>query len=303
MTGKESDAPKDDQAETVNPQDRTQDASETRDDTALPSSEPSFPAKSPETPRTEHKTYRARQECRDKFKLGFEIATFFAIVGYATLAALQWYATLAANTLTKQSADAAKESAKVANQTLIASQRAWIRIDQIGLGGGGLAIDKNGASVSVSFKITNVGNSPAINVTPYAWLVVLKSGGPPLGQEQQKRCGEVRSQAFGPGFTLFPNEPFPSNIGIGEWSLGTNASREDIEKGATVSADKAHMLLYVIGCIDYTFPTDAATHHQTGFSFEVREDRAFPIALKDGIIPVSRLYLMDTGIGTGKYAD
>ena len=92
-------------------------------------------------------------------------------------------------------------------------------------------------------------------------------------------------------------------FGIDEWSLGTNVSRKDIEKGATVSADKAHMLLYVVGCIDYTFPTDAAAHHQTGFILEVREDRVFSITLKDGIIPVSRLSLIDTGIGTGKYAD
>jgi hypothetical protein len=231
------------------------------------------------------------------------VITVAVIVAYTTVAALQWCAMLRTNKLTRQSADAAKESAKVATQTLVASQRAWIRIDQIGLGGGGLAIDRNGASVSVSFTITNVGNSPAITVTPDAWLVVLKSGALPLGQEQQKRCGEIRNQPFGLGFTLFPNESFPSNIGIDEWSLGTNVSRKDIEKGATVSADKAHMLLYVVGCIDYTFPTDAAAHHQTGFILEVREDRVFSITLKDGIIPVSRLSLIDTGIGTGKYAD
>ena len=210
---------------------------------------------------------------------------------------------LRAETVAEESADAAKESAEVANRTLIASQRAWIRIDQIGFGGGGLAIDNNGASVSISFTITNTGNTPAINVTPHAWLVVLKSGGPFPWQVQQNRCREIRSQAFSPGFTLFPGESFPRNIGIGSWSLGTNASRDEVEAGAAASADKKHMLLYVVGCIDYTFPTDAATHHQTGFILEVRKDRAFPITLEDGVLPISRLSLTETGIGDGRYAD
>jgi hypothetical protein len=207
----------------------------------------------------------------------------------------------------KTLANAAKQSADVARQTLIASQRAWVRIDQIGFGGGGLAIDMNGARVSVSFKITNIGNSPAINISPQAWLAVLESGGPFPWQEQQRRCGEIRNQPFAQtfanGFTLFPGESFPSDIGIGDWSLETHASREDIEKGAAASADKKQIWLYVVGCIDYTYPTDANTHHQTGFILEVHKDRAFPVSLEDGIIPMARLSLMETGIGDGRYAD
>src|SRR3984893_16828429 len=114
----------------------------------------------------------------------------------------------------KSLAAAAEKAADVARQTLIAAQRAWIRTDQIGFGGGGVAIDVNGASVSVSLKITNTGNTPAIKVTPQAWLVVWKSGGPSPWQEQQRRCGEIRGQPFATtGFTLFPGESFPSNIG------------------------------------------------------------------------------------------
>jgi hypothetical protein len=206
---------------------------------------------------------------------------------------------IAANT-----AQAAKNSADVAKQTLISAQRAWIRIDQIGLGGGGLAIDKNGASVSISFKITNIGNSPALNVSPYAWLVVIKSGGPFPLQEQQRRCEEIRNQPMSSGVTLFPNESFPSNIGVSGWSLGTNASREDIEKGAEVSADKKQIMLSVVGCIDYTFPTDPTKHHQTGFVLGVMRDVMFPtVVLEDGIIPIDRLSLMDSWLGHGRFAD
>lgn len=221
----------------------------------------------------------------------------------ALVAIIQIYFLYSADKTAAITANAAKESADVANKALIASQRAWVRADKIGFGGGGLAIDKNGASVSVSFKITNTGNSPALNVTPHAWLVVLKSGGLFPWQEQQRRCDEIRNQPFGTGFTLFPNESFPNNIGVGEWSFGTNASRDDIEKGALTSVDKKQLLLYVVGCIDYTFPTDATTHHQTGFILEVRRDRLLPVTFEDGIIPIDRLSLMESAMNAGRHAD
>jgi hypothetical protein len=203
----------------------------------------------------------------------------------------------------KESADAAKMAANVAEKTLISSQRAWIRIDEIGLGGGALAFDENGASVSISFKITNVGNSPAINVTPHAGLIVMKNGGPFHWQEQQRMCDEIRKHPFGLGFTLFPGETFPSNIGFGAWSLGVNISAEEIKKGLAVSADGKHVVLYVFGCIDYTFPTDPTTHHQTGFIRELRKEGSFLVSPDDGIIPIDKLTLMDTGVGIGQYAD
>ncbi len=200
-------------------------------------------------------------------------------------------------------AQAAKDSADIANRALIASQRAWIRIDQIGFGGGGLAIDNQGASVSVSFKITNTGNSPAINVTPHAWLVVLRNGGPFPLQERQRRCGEIRNQSFNPGFTLFPGESFPGNMGFGSWSLGTNANRAEIEEGARASVNSNQVLLFVVGCIDYTFPTDATIHHQTGFIFEVQRNDLLTISLENGIIPIAQLRLMETGVGDSRFAD
>jgi hypothetical protein len=47
---------------------------------------------------------------------------------------------------TKKAADAAQKTAEVAKDTLIAGQRAWIRTDEIALGGGALAFDKNDRS-------------------------------------------------------------------------------------------------------------------------------------------------------------
>ncbi len=233
----------------------------------------------------------------------FWLMIFTGVLAFVAL--IQIYFLIKADKTAAKTAQAAKDSAEIANKTLIASQRAWIRIDQIGFGGGGLAIDANGASVSVSFRITNIGNSPAINITPHAWLIVLRNGALSPLQEQQRRCGEIRHNPFSLGFTLFPGESFPDTIGLGGWSLGVNATRVEIEEGATLSVKKNQLMLFIVGCIDYTFPTDASMHHQTGFIYELRGDDQFPISFENGIIPIDNLRLTEAGIGVsdGRFAD
>jgi hypothetical protein len=142
----------------------------------------------------------------------------------------------------KQTADATKAA-------LVAGQRAWVRIDEIGVGGGGLSIGNDGASVSISFMVTNVGNSPAIKVTYHPKLVVLAQG-VAIPSEQEQVCDAARHQWQG-GFTLFPNEQFPRTLGLRQPSFGGHASKDTIERGAEISADKKRVALLVVGCVDY----------------------------------------------------
>jgi hypothetical protein len=195
-----------------------------------------------------------------------------------------------------------KTASRIAENTLIAGQRAWIRAE-VTLGDQPLTIDHNGISTAVSFKITNVGNTPAIHIVPHAWLFVPKSGGPFPLEEQESRCGEVRRQALGGGFTLFPGETFPSSIGIGTWSLQLNISKDDIDKLRASTPNGGAILLSVVGCIDYTFPIDQNTHHQTGFIYEFRKTGPSMISLDEGAIPVGNFYLQDSGLGNSRYAD
>jgi hypothetical protein len=201
----------------------------------------------------------------------------------------------------KEAAKAAKQSADVAKSTLISSQRAWIRA-KAGVTSP-LIFDQNGASTSIWFEITNVGNSPALNVTPNAWLLALTSGGPYPWQEQQRKCGEIRKAGSAMGFTLFPGENFPSEKGFGRWSLGINIRQEDIQKALPASVGGKYVSLYVYGCIDYTFPTDPNNHHQTGFVYELQKKGPDPISPDDGKIEAANLTLMDTGVGMGQQAD
>lgn len=107
----------------------------------------------------------------------------------------------------RRSADAAIQSANVAERTLITTQRAWIKVDANIAAP--LTFHELGASTTVAFKIRNVGNSPAIHVTPHVWLGVLKEGGPSPQDEQKRRRDELRQGSFPFGFTLFPGESFP----------------------------------------------------------------------------------------------
>jgi hypothetical protein len=194
---------------------------------------------------------------------------------------------------TDRNVEAARDAAILAKETLVASQRAWIRIDQIKLAGAGLTFDKLGANADVSFKITNVGNTPAVHVVPHPWMIVLSSALP--YPEQAARCEQVRKQPFGPGFTLFPNE---SNAGGIERGIHVNVDAKDIT--SVGSYNEVH--LFVIGCIDYTFQTDLSVHHQTPFVLALVKNSppyAVSPSVVEGTSPASGLALVDPFAGMG----
>ena len=147
-----------------------------------------------------------------------------------------------------RSAKAAKQSADAAKNALIAGQRARIRIDEVELGHSmGLAIGKDGATVSIALVVTNIGNSPAIKLTFHHKLVVLAEG-VSIPSEHEQVCEEARRQWQG-GFTLFPNEQFPRSIGASQLSIFADAPKEAIERGLKSGQ---HVDLIVVGCVDYT---------------------------------------------------
>jgi len=185
---------------------------------------------------------------------------------------------------------------------LKASQRAWIRAE-VSIGAQPLHFDENNASTAVSFKIHNIGNTPAIKITIHAWLIVLKEGGPFPWQAQLQKCDELRQTQIAGGFALFPDEVFPSAMGLGAYSVGISASQDDITKGMLVSGDKKSISLSVVGCIDYTFPTDPNTHHQTRFIYDLMRSTPAPIRPEEGNIPAASLRLSDSSTIIGREAD
>src|SRR5229473_6189521 len=166
----------------------------------------------------------------------------------------------------QKAAVAAQKAATVAEKTLIASNRAWISIDRIWISSP-LTISENGADTTVAFEIMNIGQSPASNVTPHAWLGVMKQGGPFPMEDQERRCAEIRKQPLWGGFTLFPQKRFPASAGYGAYSAGVNISGDEIKKGLAVTKE-GNVVLFVVGCIDYSFAADPGQHHQTGFIYD-----------------------------------
>jgi hypothetical protein len=123
-------------------------------------------------------------------------------------------------------------------------------------------------------------------------------------QELQRRCDAIRQGGFGIGFTLFPNEEFPEGKGLSGWSLGINVTPDEIKKALPASKDGKYIALYVIGCIDYTFPTDPTVHHQTGLVYELRKNGPYPISPEDGTVPVDSLMLLSSDeMGAGRHID
>jgi len=203
----------------------------------------------------------------------------------------------------KESADAAKQAANIAARTLVASHRAWVKLNKISISGS-LLFDDNGVlNTDIAFDITNIGQSPAIHISCNAWLVVLKNGGPYPFEEQQKRCDEIRKQPIGGGITLFPGERYPDKSGFGKFCIGVNLPPDEIEKALLTNPEHRYLSLSVVGCLDYTFATDPEKHHQTRFIFEVHKKGPIPISPMDKRIEETDLSLFESGIGQGWEAD
>ncbi len=220
------------------------------------------------------------------------LAVFTGIL--ALVSTVQIAFLIKADETAKVTAQAAKDAADIARNTLIASQRAWVKVKVTPAAP--LVFDHAGACVSISFEITNIGNSPATNITSHAWITCKDAW-----RKQKLESDEVRSQPLGIGFTLFPTETFPRSIGVSHWITGARIDKEEFAE-AVLKDDsrREYVQLYVVGFVDYTFSTDPATHHQTGFNFAVMKNPFGRIMLEDGQVEI---LFMDDCFGIGRYAD
>jgi hypothetical protein len=124
---------------------------------------------------------------KDRAIIILDILGIGVVVAYTTVAALQWCAMLHANKLTKQSVDAARESADAA----VAASRAWI------MPTGSLGKTWWAKSfLAVELDWTNVGKSPAVRIRATAEYRVDLMGGPfNAGCVTPKKTGWETSEA------------------------------------------------------------------------------------------------------------
>jgi hypothetical protein len=137
---------------------------------------------------SERQEYRRSDLCAqwkaaDAARSAADAAWLFGILGAAigvlTLAAAVAAALFAGRAAThtktgadeaKRSADAAETNVKVARESLAAENRAWIEIGE--LTHGDLQFDGSYIILKVAFKMTNIGQTVALNVMTYARLIL-----------------------------------------------------------------------------------------------------------------------------------
>jgi hypothetical protein len=201
----------------------------------------------------------------------------------------------------KASAKTAREAAELARQSLIAGQRAWIRIDEIA-GRGLFTVEGDSACAAFSFKISNVGAAPATRIALHVRLAAAKDAAAALAL-RQAMCDEIRRAPLSDGFALFPGESYPGGAGHPGWTQAVSIGRTEIETCRAASPDAEGAPLFLIGCVDYTFPADEGAHRQTAFLLELRRHNGVPFDPDETPFPMSQVALMEEPAGAGRLAD
>lgn len=227
---------------------------------------------------------------------GFTIVLAISTIGLWLATNKLWAAGERQIRVAEISAGAAKESADVANKTLIETQRAWVKILEVKVGP--LVYDDQGARIIVMAKLKNSGNVPATNVVLAAFVYLTGKQINVVG-EQETFCEGVRKWKGQSGPALFPSDVIDvsNNIPI---------PKADIEAfGVEVPGKSEKVILpVIIGCIDYTLPLNGS-HRQTRFALTLSEEvngENYAIYPHRGDIPADSL-ILTRWIGGGYSAD
>ena len=184
----------------------------------------------------------------------------------------------------------AKEAADVARDTLIASNRAWIKRTRVYFATS-LDFGPDGrVHSSVAYEFVNRGNAPALHIQMAACLLSIDNGHVPERRARQFFEEERRKPIYG-GFALFPKERYPRPRDRRVLD-GVHLTKEEADR-ATDNAGR--MTLFLAACISYTFASDPKKLHQTSCLFEVTTKQ--PFIIRNGPrIPETDLGLEETGI-------
>jgi hypothetical protein len=188
---------------------------------------------------------------------------------------------------TKEAAKAAEKTADTGRQALIADHRAWIKIKHISIAMEKIA-SPDAVGIGISMGIMNVGNAPAMKIRTVMNAVALGPREPFSFSDHRERLSELFGTSLGSGFVLFPGEGFPNEE---IWHQTVMLRRPQIPNAGVVN-------LYVIGRVDYTFPTDEKGYHQTGFMFQVAPKAGGQLIIPDDeAIPIDELMVRELDLG------
>lgn len=213
--------------------------------------------------------------------------TLFLVVFTAVLSGvgvIQLKLLTRAETVAEKSANAAKESAEVAKNTLIASNRPWMSLD-VELAGD-LSFDtpilgaNNKWSIPITYRTRNIGHSPATDVSFFAAIIPFTLphfanktpngevqgpiiAGTDLAEEIDKVCKfpeTMASQKMGWGQVVFPDESISAKFEL-------NGNADLFEKAKTNSGYSGQFV--IVGCITYGSTLNSENRFRTGKAFHL----------------------------------
>jgi len=144
----------------------------------------------------------------------------------------------------------------------IAANRPWVAVSNIRFLGP-LTFNQNGdAYIYIAATATNFGHSPTV-IHDYSRLEVVSKNAP-FSQflEERNECNLPAKQQEFPwfGHYLLPNGTYPYLGGSGQ------ISHTDYANAWPAPDD---VIFRIVGCVDYTFPSDSSFVGETGYSADV----------------------------------
>lgn len=205
--------------------------------------------------------------------------------------------------IAERTAKSAEEANRLARDSYIAAQRAWVRVEIAP--GGPLEYNVNGLNLTFDVRLTNIGNSPALNVFPHIQLAA-----PAVGVDNDFNEREIarqiseqqRNQPVSPfGFTIFPNETIVQRM--------STSIPDDEVKRLTQKIPAIYIKLFCV--TQYRLVIEDGVWHQTASVHEVRradigraEAKAknrsqIAIFVDEGPVPPEQLQLLGSLIFPG----
>lgn len=164
----------------------------------------------------------------------------------------------------RDAANHAESTANVAKQTLIESQRAWIRRDKITFDTP-LTFTEDGVAItSVALEFTNIGNAPALNIEKHVVLLPGTNGEFPR-KRAEALFAKWREYPPSGGFALFPGQTYPRPRDV-PVPNSVHLTKDEVD---SCSDNRGRMTFYLAVCINYALSTDPTKNRQTSCLFEV----------------------------------
>ena len=223
----------------------------------------------------------------------------------ATLAALVFVkrtldATLEAVEDTGKATEAMREANRIAADSLVQTNRAWLKVDVAMADVLKFEGDDPEVRGSVELTVTNIGARPATNVSITAQLIFTEAL-----RSAQKQAALAQSQSELPDIGRFPNTTiFPNDVYRLRWNLGTGTNELSafLKMFDFGDNERTLLLLSVIGCVHYRMP-GSARFHQTGINYSIDKvptpDRGPALFTEDLPIASDRLRLVNPFDGPG----